>query len=766
MAIYIFLLVMAGLAQAATITVGPKVAHDFDTIQAGIDAAVDGDKVLVAPGEYVITEPITFRGKAITVKSEAGPDETTIRMGTPTDTNRGSVIIFENSETDASILEGFTITGGTGYWVSSVGAYAGGGILFDASSGNLRNCAIVQNNAKYGGGVIVYSGASTTLTNCTIAENSADDAGGGVFCYENSSMTMTDCIITDNSAAGGGGVHCWIKSSVTMTNCIISGNSSEGGLGGGAFCGGDDSSKKSSLTMTDCIISGNSSRANGGGGVACWYGYLTLTRCAILKNTGGYYFGGGVYAGHSSATLNNCVIARNTAAQGGGGVCSSYADAFVTISNCTIWGNSAGSECGGGGVLCRNASATVTNSIVWGNTSAKGREISVQDPASNLTIAYSNIAGGQSGVSVEGGCTLNWGEGNIDINPLFTDPNDDDYHLKSQAGRWTSASSVEPDPSSQTWIMDDVTSPCIDAGDPNSDWSAELWPHGERINMGAYGGILQASRSLSDAGNIADLNRDGIVDSADMRIMVDHWGTDEPLCDISPAPFGDGAVDVQDLVVLAENLFEDYRMIAHWKLDETEGSIAYDSIGKHHGTLYGEPVWQPTTGQVNGALEFDGVDDYVSTDFILDPSYGLFSVFAWIKGGSPGQVIISQLDGNGTGEAWLCTDTSNGNLMTALVPQKIGRDYPQPLISGSIITDGQWHYIGFVWDGSYRILYVDGIEVAKDTAAQNPLKNATGGLYIGTSKTLSAGTFFSGLIDDIRIYNQALSAEQIAALAK
>jgi hypothetical protein len=75
--------------------------------------------------------------------------------------------------------------------------------------------------------------------------------------------------------------------------------------------------------------------------------------------------------------------------------------------------------------------------------------------------------------------------------------------------------------------------------------------------MGAYGGTSRASRSLSDAGNIADLNRDGIVDSADICILVDYWHTDKSLCDISPTPFGDGIVDVQDLIVLAEYLFEE-----------------------------------------------------------------------------------------------------------------------------------------------------------------------------------------------------------------
>ena len=515
LAISIFILTVAGFAQAHTFTVGDGAGYDFGTLQAGIDAANRGDTVLVAPGEYVITEPITFRGKAITVRSEAGRDETTIRMGTPADTNRGSVVIFENNETLVSVLDGFTITGGRrGSWFPSENTWGGGGILFDASSGTVRNCAIVQNRAKYGAGVGAYSGSFVTLIDCIVAGNSAEEGVGGVMCWKDSLATLIDCTITGNSSVN---------------------------QGGGVYCGGQDSSQKSSLTMTDCVVSGNSS-ADAGGGVACWYGSLTLTRCAILNNTGGYYFGGGVYAGHGSATLTNCVIARNTAARGGGGVCSSHSGAFITISNCTIWGNSAGSECGGGGVLCRNASAMVTNSIIWGNTSAKGSEISVEDPASTLTIAYSDVAGGQTGVSVEGGCALDWGMGNINADPLFArlgymdengtrDPLDDfwvdgDYRLKSKAGRW--------DPYSQTWVQDDVTSPCIDAGDPMSPIGWESFPNGGFVNMGAYGGTSKTSKSyfggpVCETIVAGDINGDGRVNGADLEIMALHWTDEEPL---------------------------------------------------------------------------------------------------------------------------------------------------------------------------------------------------------------------------------------------
>jgi len=270
---------------------------------------------------------------------------------------------------------------------------------------------------------------------------------------------------------------------------------------------------------------------------------------------------------------------------------------------------------------------------------------------------------------------------------------------------------------------------------------------------------------------VVDLNGDGIVDASDMCIIVDHWGENYSLCDIGPEPWGDGIVDVQDLIILAEHLFEEVfppELVAYWKLDEAEGDIAYNSISDNHGVLSGNPVWSPDSGQAAGALQLDGIDDYITADFVLNPALDPFSVFAWIKSGTPGQVIIAQTDGIGTGETWLGITASDGNLMTGLMPPQVGRSVVFPLESQSLITDDQWHHIGFVWDVAYRSLYVDGTEVAKDTQALilAPLKYANGGMYIGAGKNLESGTFFSGLIDDVRIYGKALTAEEIVALAR
>lgn len=444
--------------QGTIIHVNNNGQADFDNIQAGIDAAFNGDTVLIGPGEYVITEPITFRGKAITVKSEAGADETTIRIGTPADMNLCSVIIFENGETEASVLEGFTITGGSGSSVPPLNEFCGGGILFDASSGTVLNCTIVQNSARHGGGVIAFSG---------------------------SSMTLIDCAVVGNTAKNGGGVMVYSGSSATLTNCIISGNSATGitfgvdGYGGGLFCGPD-----SLLTLINCSFTENSA-VRGGGGIHCWQNSsFTMNNSLITSNTV-QYAGGGMLCDSGSAILNNCVVARNTGARWGGGLCIAFSNSSMTISNCTIWGNSATE---GGGIDCiSGGSAIVTNSILWNNTATTGNEIYLEQSPTEFSVTYCNVAGVQNAVSVDGGSTLNWGEGNIDNDPLFADPNNDDFHLNSQAGRW--------DPNSESWILDELTSPCIDAGDPNSDWTVEIWPHGERINMGAFGGTREASMS-------------------------------------------------------------------------------------------------------------------------------------------------------------------------------------------------------------------------------------------------------------------------------
>ena len=310
----------------------------------------------------------------------------------------------------------------------------------------------------------------------------------------------------------------------------------------------------------------------------------------------------------------------------------------------------------------------------------------------------------------------------------------------------------------------------VNLGPMVNTWEEELRPSISAdgrtlyfVSYGRPGGYGHYDIWKAAINPIVDLNGDGIVNAADMCIIVDHWGTDDPSCDIGPMPWGDGIVNIEDLKVLAEYLFEDYRLIHHWLLDETGGGIAHDRVGDKDAVLYGDPLWQPSAGRIDGALALDGKDDYLRTPFILNPASGTFGVFAWMKGGAPGQTIISQRDvGDDQGNTWLMADASYGRLMTRLMHPPFS-----PLISQTVITDNQWHHVGLMYDfiALHRYLYVDGIEVAKDSDFVGG-EGSDGGLIMGADKTLDAASFFSGLIDDVRIYNNLLTKEEIAALAQ
>jgi hypothetical protein len=316
--------------------------------------------------------------------------------------------------------------------------------------------------------------------------------------------------------------------------------------------------------------------------------------------------------------------------------------------------------------------------------------------------------------------------------------------------------------------VEDGWRPAVDLGinkGGNLGWQhgATLSPDGSCLyleNYAAWGGYGKGDFWQVNFIPIVDFNSDGIIDIADLVALIEHWGQEDPLYDIGPLPLGDGIVDEADLKVFMSHWGQeayDPALIAYWKLDETEGDIAYNSVSDNHGVLSGNPTWQPDSGHADGSLQFDGIDDYISTSFVLNPSDGLFSVFAWVKGGAAGQEILSQKYGSN----WLMADSVDGVLKTDLKePASAGRD-PQPpgppLICSKVITDGDWHRVGFVRDGINRILYVDDVEVARDTAANLEATGAGEGLYIGAGSSLEPGTFWSGLIDDVRIYNRVVS---------
>jgi parallel beta-helix repeat protein len=270
--------------------------------------------------------------------------------------------------------------------------------------------------------------------------------------------------------------------------------------------------------------------AGAGYGVSCAEAHPTIEKCEIRDNdTTGIWLWGG-----SNPSILNCVIADNR----GPGIRAEPKSTgrviyynYPQISNCTIARNRSHGIVGG--------RPTITSCIIFDNDS-EGAGVQIQ--GGSFTVSYSNIQGG-------------WpGEGNMNADPLFADPDNGgpqgpsqrDYRLKSHTGRW--------DPDSQSWVQDIVTSPCIDKGNPAAGWTAELWPHGGRINMGAFGGTPQASMSRWITGNLADLNNDGAVNFTDLSMFTDVWLTEDAL--VAADLNRDGSVDLYDLAQFGKNMVE------------------------------------------------------------------------------------------------------------------------------------------------------------------------------------------------------------------
>ncbi len=228
-------------------------------------------------------------------------------------------------------------------------------------------------------------------------------------------------------------------------------------------------------TIDSCRIANNSAMV--GGGIMCYNGAsATITNNVIVDNAADMY-GGGVTMYYADCTISNNVIARNYAAVGGGimnwmSVPSITNNTLVSNKPSAMYLETTTSD----GWMFEPAS--IVNNIIWQNEI----DVSTEVLEDEYDIRYNDIQGGWAGT------------GNIAVDPLFADAENEDYHLKSQAGRW--------DPATKSWVLDSVTSPCIDAGDPSTDFSDEPQPNGLCVNMGAYGGMSQASKSSSNTNGL------------------------------------------------------------------------------------------------------------------------------------------------------------------------------------------------------------------------------------------------------------------------
>ena len=522
----------------------------------------------------------------------------------------------------------------------------------------------------------------------------------------------------------GGGVLNFGTSPILL-NCTIVGNSAKSN-GGGMYC----HSSTNGVTVENCRFSRNSARSGGGlaytgsfvsmidssvtsnsadfaGGMRNSDANLTMVNCLVLKNSSSSH-GGGISNSLTTATLTNCVIARNTTNGTGGGMNNSSSSPHLV--NCTLFGNFA--QRGGGAIHNWNfASAMLRNCISWNNTTSGGisEEISFNSD-STAEVQYSCIKGGYLGI------------GNIDADPLFVNldgPDDiigtDDDNFRLQPG-----------------------SPAIDAGN-----------------------------------NEIDIDPD--TDGPQQIFDIDLGGNPRLIDDPQTADTGAGKAPIIDMGAYEFLPVPD--LIGHWKMDEetwtgSKGEVIDSSGLGHHGTSRnGAQVLMK--GKINGAGEFDGVDDYIAIEnlhFDVPGVLETLTVCGWVK---------TTVGGNQGFANWSIVDFDRSEYFAFYVRGDDGRigfsttDSAGMLndFSGSTsVNDGAWHFVCAVYDGTDKILYVDGVEDGRLSNAHRGKGLGTGldryG-FIGDGSEASEfdgsrnELYYEGALDEIKMYNRALAADEI-----
>lgn len=435
---------------------------DFRTIQQAVDAAASGDTIVLDAGTYTGSGnwDVVLGGKVLTIRS-VDPNNPTVVAGTVIDCRR----------TDAKGHRAFEVVDDTGIQLNLAGLtiinssniFSGGAVLCDGADLDAINCVFSNHHVEWWGGAVYCNDSQATFRGCTFSGGASDALSGGGACLKSSVASFANCTFEANS----GSAVVSYDSILTFTDCAFENNVGQDGGAVYSYITLDDVSLP--LNMTRCTFVQNQAYGCGG----AFWGFNvqgTMSSCTFMANTAGDS-GGALHHHRSSPSITNCIFASNIAANIGGAIANTYLSS-PTIVNSTLVSN----EATGGGAIAnkRESNALVSHSILWDNVAAQGKNLYLMrlDTAvvyfTKATIKYSDVENGPSSVAVDPGCTLTWGNGNMNADPLFTGPVQNDYHLSTD-------------------------SPCIDVGSADYvpdvgakdlDGSARLY--GAAVDMGAY----------------------------------------------------------------------------------------------------------------------------------------------------------------------------------------------------------------------------------------------------------------------------------------
>lgn len=334
--------------------------------------------------------------------------------------------------------------------------------------------------------------------------------GGGIY-IQQSALTVQDCIIKDCNAVEGSAMLIRNSDGTKIVDCTLENN-----------------------------IAYHSYMAAKAAGVRLYLSEnVEFTGCRFIANQvmPPTYHGGAVYLYRYDAAFKNCLFEGNFANRSGGAVYAEEGD--LTFDNCTFAGNSCG---GNGGVFFigyMGAPQVDVSNCIFRDNSADGDGddvfvLGVGTAGGTFRYAYSDINPFNIREGGNGGTTVADLGGNFHQDPYFVTVGQwsggtwtkGDYHLQSRVGRFNSITGG--------WTVDDLHSPCIDAGDPCTPVLDEPTPNGDAINGGFYGGTSEASKSPYCAQQFdADLNDDCRVNFVDLAILSEQWLS----CGMEPEEF-------------------------------------------------------------------------------------------------------------------------------------------------------------------------------------------------------------------------------------
>ncbi|MEJ2646841.1 MAG: hypothetical protein P8016_00370 [Sedimentisphaerales bacterium] len=461
----------------------------FATIQKGIDTAPEGYSVLVRPGIY--NDTIDFKGKAITVQGLADSD------GVPVlEVPNTFAVSFVSNEGPDSVLKNVVIKN----------SYIG--ILLVESSPTISNVTIVDNDY----GIRAYSAANPDISNCIFWNNSESDLSG---CEARYSWVQNQIDTSEGSISGL--LYYWpidetgsssIKDVVSGADGDINGATWTSGMAGAAlsFDGIDD--------YVDCGVS-TSYMLNQDISFSTWVNRNAEQQAIFVieggpddlgRNNALFYLG--VTSGGRLKYIHEYGPGENEEYDFGvvpQGLWTHIAIVRDSISK-TVTAYFNGFEDNTFHYINQPANSSFELKMTLGSRSTGVHNF---EGLIDETIVFERVLSYDEIEQIySNGISFDFSH------PMFVDPNNADYHLLSERGRYW--------PEHDVWVLDKVSSPCIDTGDPSTDAANEPMPNGGSINMGAYGGTIYASMSEMPFPN-PDFNNDGNIDESDLADLVDLW---------------------------------------------------------------------------------------------------------------------------------------------------------------------------------------------------------------------------------------------------